>query len=115
MDPRVSRAIQTMRAAVQSGRGVDLRQLAALLNLSPSRFRHLFKAEVGMAPAQYLRVARMHQARTLMETTFLSVKQVRTGVGVNDESHFARDFKRVFGRSPREHRVYVLSRNSKSY
>jgi transcriptional regulator GlxA family with amidase domain len=32
----------------------DIPALAALVNLSPSRFRHLFKQETGTTPAQYL-------------------------------------------------------------
>ena len=114
MDPRVRSAIHAMRAAAQHGRGVDLRELARSLNLSGSRLRHLFKAETGVSLMQYLRATRMEQARTLIETTFLSVKQVRAGVGLNDESHFTRDFKRVFGRSPRQHRAHVLTRDSGS-
>jgi len=111
MDPRVRSAIQILRAATEQGRSADLRRLSASLNLSPSRFRHLFKAETGVAPAQYLRQMRLEEAKRLIETTFLSVKQVRSGVGVNDESHFARDFKRVYGRSPKKHRAYVLARD----
>src|SRR4051812_33622131 len=100
MDPRVRSAIHLLSAAAEHGRNADLRDLAASLNLSPSRFRHLFKAQTGIAPALYLRRMRLERARQLIETTFLSVKEVRSGVGVNDDSHFARDFKREFGRSP---------------
>jgi AraC-like DNA-binding protein len=69
--------------------------LACAVNLSSSRFQHLFKDEVGMAPAHYLRALRMEQARKLLQTSRLTVKQIMNGVGVEDKSYFAREFKKV--------------------
>lgn len=76
--------------------------LAAAVNLSPSRFTHLFSSEVGLSPARYLHALRMERARLLLERTFLSVKEVMTQVGIADASHFSRDFKRYHGMPPRE-------------
>ena len=42
----------------------------------------------------------MERARLLLERTFLSVKEVMTFVGVNDPSHFSRDFRRRHGVAP---------------
>jgi AraC family transcriptional regulator of arabinose operon len=67
--------------------------LARAVNLSPSRFQHLFNAEIGMAPTHYLRALRMEAARKLLQTSRLTVKQIINGVGVEDKSHFAREFK----------------------
>jgi AraC-like DNA-binding protein len=40
----------------------------------------------------------------LLTTTFLSVKQIVRRVGLTDESHFVRDFKRSYGVTPGEYR-----------
>lgn len=47
-----------------------------------------------------------------METTFLRTKEVMLRVGINDASHFARDFKEIYGRTPAQHRDYFLEQQS---
>ncbi len=47
----------------------------------------------------------MQQARKLLEETFLSVKQIMSAVGLKDESHFTRDFKKAYGLSPVRYRL----------
>lgn len=42
----------------------------------------------------------MERARDLLESSFLSVKEIAYQVGLNDESHFVRDFKSTYGFSP---------------
>ena len=75
-------------------------ELAALVNLSPSRFRDLFSAQTGMGPVEYLQRLRLRRARLLIERTFLTVKEVMALVGYNDPSHFSRDFRREHGVAP---------------
>jgi AraC family transcriptional regulator, arabinose operon regulatory protein len=65
-----------------------------LVFLSPSRLAHLFKAETGVSPMRYLKTQRMQKAKLLLETTPLSIKEVMIYVGVNDKSHFIKDFKK---------------------
>ena len=50
----------------------------------------------------------MEQARELLETSYLSVKEVMARVGVADESHFVRDFKKAYGRTPARYRARFL-------
>ena len=84
---------------------LTLDKLAQTVNMSTSRLRHLFKDEVGATPTQYLKDLRMQGARKLLENTLLHIKRVMMNVGVNDESHFSRDFKRAFGVTPKQYRV----------
>jgi AraC family transcriptional regulator of arabinose operon len=74
--------------------------IAVSLNLSASRLRHLFTAELGMSPTQYLRRARLEHARVLFEVSSLSVKEVTVMVAFNDVSHFVRDYKAAYGQTP---------------
>jgi len=53
-----------------------------------------------MPPIRYLRQLRMERAKDLLESSFLSVKEIAFRVGLNDESHFVRDFKSTYGYSP---------------
>src|SRR5512135_3919395 len=77
------------------------RKIAALTNLSDSRLRHLFTREVGVSLAAYIRIARYAKARRLLQTSFPSVKQVAAIIGANDVSHFVRNYKRLYGETPR--------------
>jgi len=106
MDPRVRTALALMQQKLR--RAWSPNTLARAVNLSPSRFHHLFKAEVGMAPAHYLRALRLEQARKLLQTSQLTVKQIMNEVGVEDKSHFAREFKKVYGQTPTAYRAAHL-------
>ena len=75
-----------------------------LVNLSPSRFRHLFKQETGTSPAQYLKEFRLRKAEKMLRTTFLSVKQMLKQVGIGSNSHFVHDFRKMHGMTPTAYR-----------
>ena len=99
MDPRVEQAIAVLDHQLHTRIAVP--ELAADLNLSVSRLTRLFRQDTGMTPTAYLHRLRMIRARILIERTSLSVSQVMAQVGITDPSHFARDFRRVHGFSPR--------------
>jgi AraC-like DNA-binding protein len=107
MDHRVQKVIRLMKEDLR--RRLTSDKLLRAVNLSPVHLRYLFKAETGMTFAQYLKSLRMEEARTLLETTFLSTKEVMHRIGMHDESHFARDFKKVHGLTPAQYRVRRLN------
>jgi AraC family transcriptional regulator of arabinose operon len=104
VDSRVATLVRMFEDSIREERKVSARRLAQSVNLSPSRLRHLFKAEIGTSPVRYLRTRKMQEAKRLLETTFLTVKEVANRVGLSDESHFVRDFKRIYGRPPGHYR-----------
>jgi AraC-like DNA-binding protein len=75
-------------------------ELSCQLNLSTSRLRHLFHDKLGISPSQLLKMRRMQKAKALLGSTPMSVKEIMVEVGLNDLSHFVRDFKQVYGTSP---------------
>lgn len=85
---------------------LSLSEFAQSVNLSVWRLCHIFKSDVGMPPMRYLRLLRMERAKHLLESSFLSVKEVAYRVGLNDESHFVRDFKSTYGSSPACYRAH---------
>ena len=88
---------------------VSLAEFAQSVNLSVWRLCHIFKSDVGMPPIRYLRQLRMERAKGLLESSFLSVKEIAYQVGLNDESHFVRDFKSTYGYSPAIYRSQFRS------
>ena len=87
-------------------RELTLYEMAEHVRLSPWHFCHLFKAETGVPPTQFLKSLRLDQAKSLLETTLLSVKEVMSQVGINDESHFVRSFQETYGLSPARYRAW---------
>jgi AraC-like DNA-binding protein len=81
-------------------RALSVRDLAALVNLSPSRFRALFIGADGDPPCGTFSGCGCGARACSIERTFLSVKEVMALVGYNDPSHFARDFRREHGAPP---------------
>jgi transcriptional regulator GlxA family with amidase domain len=106
MAERVKRVIELMQG--DPSKTFTLGKMAASVNLSPPYFCYLFKTITGVPPAKYLKSLRMQQAASLLTTTFLSVKEIVRCVGLTDESHFVRDFKRIYGLTPSEYRSGAL-------
>jgi AraC-like DNA-binding protein len=104
LDKRVEKIIEMMRDDVHGE--LSLAEFAQSVNLSIWRLSHIFKSDVGMPPIKYLRLLRMERAKGLLESSFLSVKEIAYQVGVNDESHFVRDFKSTYGYSPAIYRSH---------
>jgi len=100
----MDRRIELVISKIDSDPGsCSLPALAALVLLSPSRLRHLFKQETGTTPSHYLKIARLVKAELLLRTTFLSVKEIMNLVGLTS-SHYVREFRREYGLSPTEYR-----------
>lgn len=104
MDRRIHLVTRTMQT--DSTWSLDkLNSFAASMNLSGSRLRHLFKEECGVPPSRYWKLLQLRKARSLLEESFLSVKQVMADVGLNDLSHAVRDYKALYGLTPSQTRA----------
>jgi len=110
LDTRVEKIIKMMREDVRGE--LSLAEFAQSVNLSVWRLCHIFKSDVGMPPIRYLRLLRMERAKNLLESSFLSVKEIAYQVGLNDESHFVRDFKSTYGYSPALYRSHFKNNDT---
>ena len=108
MEKRVELIVAHMGGDLR--RQVTLQEIAPLVNLSPSRLRHIFKADTGVSLKQYQKQLRMQKAKELLEDSFLSIKQIMIEIGFSDRNHFARSFKQIFGTTPTQHR-HTTARN----
>ena len=69
-------------------------------------FERQFQATFHLTPHRFLRKLRLRIAsRALMETD-KSLADIALQCGFADQSHFSREFRRQFGRTPREYREY---------
>jgi AraC family transcriptional regulator, L-arginine-responsive activator len=104
MDPRVEKAISLIKSNL--GNQLALTELAHSVNLSCSRLNRLFKIALGVSITTYIKSLRIKRAKRLLETTFLTVKEIGSQCGLRDGSHFVQNFKTVYGRTPRQYRLY---------
>lgn len=79
-------------------------KMAETVELSKPHLIKLFKIQVGMPPITYLREIRLEKARELLENSYHQVKQIGVEIGMTNESHLTRDFKKKFGLTPTEYR-----------
>lgn len=112
MEHRVQKIVELTQCNLE--RRITVEELALTVNLSPSRLRYLFKTHTGMSLARYLRLQRMQQAKFLLETTFLTVKEIMLKCGFSDESHFVRAFEAVLGLAPAKYREAFLKEKSRT-
>lgn len=103
MSPKTQVAISFMEDNLH--RPIPIEEIARLVKLSRSRLCYLFKAEAGLAPTQYLKKVRMEKALKLLQTSFMSIKEVAAKVGYNDSTHSMREFKKAYGSTPSQHRA----------
>jgi AraC family transcriptional regulator of arabinose operon len=101
-DPRVSVALEAMGADPVGPHTV--RSLAELVNISPSRFAHLFTSDVGSSPMRTLRMIRLQHAARLLQCTHLPIGGVAQASGFSSVFDFSRQFRRHRGMSPSAYR-----------
>ena len=83
---------------------LTLKELSTKCSLSESRFSHLFTELFGKSPKQYIMNVRMENAKELLLDSDMSVLEVGTAVGIDDQNYFSRIFKKHCGMSPSEFR-----------
>ena len=80
---------------------IRIKDLAALINLSPSHFSRAFKEGLADSPHRYLMHRRLERAQGMMLTTNASLGQIAGECGFADQAHFNKLFRRLVGESPR--------------
>jgi hypothetical protein len=59
-----------------------------------------FRSATGLTPGAYLRQLRVQKSRRLLGPGGLSLAELAAQLGFADQSHFTREFRRVFGITP---------------
>jgi len=84
-------------------------ELARAAGMSVSAFHQHFKAVCGTTPLQYQKRMRLMEARRLMLSEGQPVSAAAFAVGYESPTQFSREFSRMFGVPPREHRRSLLA------
>jgi AraC-like DNA-binding protein len=85
------------------------RQLARLANMSVRAFERKFQSCFHVSPQKYIRRIRLRIASHALVYTNQSIAEVALSSGFADQSHFTREFRRYFARTPRDYRAHYAS------
>lgn len=104
LDARVELIKRTIESRL-SDQTLSVKALAIEMRLSQSGLRCFMLRHTGIGPKQYIIRARIRFAEQLLSASTLSVKEAMAAAGINDSSHFSRDFRRIVGVSPSDRRL----------
>jgi AraC-like DNA-binding protein len=81
-------------------RSITVEELAKMLNVSISRFSHLFREAAAASVTEYINSVRIRRAADLLGSTDMNITQAAMASGYNDVNYFTRQFKKHMGISP---------------
>jgi AraC family transcriptional regulator of arabinose operon len=102
IDSRIREAMDFV--ATNLSKKILLDDIADAVGLSVSRLSHLFKAETGQSPQQYLEHCRIDRAAEMLLRTTFSIKQIAAAVGFESPFYFSLRFKARTKKSPKAFR-----------
>ncbi|MBM9502742.1 helix-turn-helix transcriptional regulator [Leptospira sp. 201903071] len=111
ISPKDVRIIRSIKILSDSEDTLTLKEVAKEAELSPSRFRHLFRKETGITFSGYRLWIKTRRAILSLGTQPELVQAAYQG-GFADQAHFSRIFRRSFGMSPSE---FVKGKGSQTF
>ena len=102
----VEEAISFIRQNLEKDLSVGM--IAEHVGLSESHFSRKFRQAMSSSPKEYIIRRRLNDAKHLLKTTALPVKEIALSVGFNSESHFINTFTAQNGLSPKKFREFPM-------
>lgn len=105
--PKLSRLPQLLNALEQDlERQVSIAELCEKTGLNKATLIRMVKRGVGMTPIQFRAQRRIERSIYFLQTPGLSIKEIAYRLGYCNQFYFAKEFKRVVGKTPTEYRQY---------
>jgi AraC-like DNA-binding protein len=99
-----SREVTVVGGLVIDAEELSVARLAETAHLSERSFVRAFREETGSTPAAWVRSRRLDEARTLLETSELSVDQIAAACGFGSPVTLRQNFAAAFGSTPSSYR-----------
>jgi AraC-like DNA-binding protein len=81
-------------------------KMAKMAHMSVRAFERKFRSRFHLTPQKYLRKLQLRMATRALVYTNQALAEVALSCGFVDQSHFSREFRRHFGRTPRAYREH---------
>lgn len=88
-------------------KNIGVCDIANKIGITQSYLNHVFQKELNISVQRFLIDFRMHKAANLLVSTPMSIKEISNKVGYNDQLVFSKAFKKKFGMSPKNYRIYT--------
>ena len=92
---------------------ITLELLSKMFYCSGAYITKMFKREMGMSYAEYLRQRRIYQASNMLSDSNMKINEIVKNVGFSDVVSFRNAFKKYVGLTPKEYRNQT--RNAKKW
>jgi AraC-like DNA-binding protein len=112
MDRRVKEVLDYLERHWR--RHPTVNELAASVNLGPSRLAHLVRMNTQTSIRELVRRRRITEAANLLLTTHQRISEIGYAVGFTDMANFNHAFRRELGISPRGYRQRELGNRTES-
>ena len=83
---------------------ITLEDAANHVHLNPAYFSTMFKQSTGSSFREYLNMVRIEESKRLLANTDYGIADIAAATGFEDQSYFARVFKKYTGFTPRQYR-----------
>lgn len=90
-------------------KNITIEEIAVALKLNRSYFGKIFRHSTGKSPQRFLMNYRMIKAAEMLAATKKPINEIGTLVGYENQMHFSRAFKTIYGVSPRDWRNNLTS------
>ncbi|QHT66358.1 response regulator [Rhodocytophaga rosea] len=91
-----------------SNYGFGVEKLADEMNLSRAHLFRKFKALLDTSPSEFITDIRLQQAARMIRSKRDTIAQISYSVGFNEQSYFAKRFRKKFGVSPGEYADSII-------
>ena len=98
----------TVRRAIQYINGhiygqCNVQEMAKAIGYNPQYLSTIFKVETGETPIAYIRRKKMAEAISMLMEESCPVNEVAEALGYCNTSYFIREFKRLYGKTPKQY------------
>jgi AraC-like DNA-binding protein len=110
MSPAVEKALYWVKKRLdkQPSQKIQLREMASQASVSAQHLCRLFKKDLRIGPMECVRLLKIDQGGSLLERTRMSVKEISVRCGFENQFHFSKVFREVYGVPPQTYRAGYL-------
>lgn len=96
---QITRAVKWLKE--NFAKSFQIEDLAKYVNMAPTTFHRHFRKVTSVSPIQFQKNLRLHEAKRLMIAENETVAGAAYAVGYESPTQFSREYKRLFGVSPK--------------